>query len=306
MDASAFSETNVTKVSGCTGWTFKNGAFKGSKVSVLDSNTGKMTFAAGAFLGDTAKKITLTGNSVLKTGCFSGCENVETIVLSGDVTLEAGAFSGCTNLQNIVFKKGTTIIDNGSLSSKTLGCSDSVVLQTYGADGLWKMRDDSAYKVERMDAYISYNDSTKKLYAGDKLNLNAELINDSAVSVQYLSSDTKVVKVSSKGKITALKSGKATVTILVTSAKKVYTKKLDLSVYNILNKSIVLKKGKTYAVKPTVTIKDVKFTYTTSDKKVCSISSNGKITAKKTGTAVIKIKSSRGGVGKIKVKVVKK
>lgn len=122
----------------------------------------------------------------------------------------------------------------------------------------------------------------------------------------WKSNNTKIVKVSSNGKITAQsKTGKATITVTLKSG---LTKKITVKVQKnavactkvTLNKSSVsLKKGKSFILKPTV--KPItcvqKIKYSSSNKKVATVSSKGKITAKKKGKATITVT-----VGKKKVK----
>ena len=129
---------------------------------------------------------------------------------------------------------------------------------------------------------------------------------------EWKSSNSKVVKVDRRtGKLTALKKGTAVITVttqkgakasckIKVQSGKVSTKKLKL------NKTYVeLKKGKSFTVKYTrtpLTASD-KVTYKTSNKKVATVSSSGKIKAKKKGTATITVRSASGKTAKLKVKV---
>ena len=125
----------------------------------------------------------------------------------------------------------------------------------------------------------------------------------------WKSSNTKIVKVSSKGKITAQsKTGKATVTVTLKSGKSakitVTVQKGTVKTEKIsgLPKSVSLKKGKKTTLKPVLTplTSQEKITFTSSDKKVATVDSKGVITAKKKGTAKITVKS---GSKKVTVKV---
>ena len=65
-------------------------------------------------------------------------------------------------------------------------------------------------------------------------------------------------------------------------------------------------RGKTYMLKATLSKSGKygrKLTWTTSDKKVASVSSNGKVTARKKGTAVITVKTGNGLTKKCKITV---
>lgn len=129
----------------------------------------------------------------------------------------------------------------------------------------------------------------------------------------WSSSNTKVFKVSKSGKITAKRwSGKATkkatLTIKLKSglkktvkvsvqAGKVKTSKIS-GIKAKLSMKAGTKKNLHPAVKPITS--QQKVTYHSSNKKVVSVSSSGKLTAKKKGTATITVKS---GSKKVKCKV---
>lgn len=127
----------------------------------------------------------------------------------------------------------------------------------------------------------------------------------------YKSSNTKVATVDKKGKVTAKKKGKATITVTMKSgAKAKYTvnvQKGKVTTKSIkLNKSsCTLKKGKTLTLKVTrnpITATE-KITYSSSKKKVATVNSKGKITAKKKGKATITVKTSNGKKATCKITV---
>lgn len=124
----------------------------------------------------------------------------------------------------------------------------------------------------------------------------------------YKVADTRIAKVSSKGKITARKKGKTKLTVTLASGKKltakvtvqkgtVKTKKITVN-----RRKIELKKGKKFKVKTTLTplTSQQKITYTiTSGKKVVKVS-KGIIKGVKKGKAVIAVKS---GSKKLKIRI---
>ncbi len=125
------------------------------------------------------------------------------------------------------------------------------------------------------------------------------------------SSNPKVVTVNSNGKITAKsKKGKATITVTLKSGFsrdiKVNVQKNEVTCTKItLNKkSVTLKNGKSFTLKPTVQpITCIqKVTYSTSDSSVATVSSKGVIKAKKKGKVTITVKAGKKKV-KCKVKV---
>ncbi|MGN1050894.1 MAG: Ig-like domain-containing protein, partial [Acutalibacteraceae bacterium] len=118
----------------------------------------------------------------------------------------------------------------------------------------------------------------------------------------YKSSNTRVAKVDSRGKLTALKAGTARITITNNKVSKVFTVKV---LNPKLNKtSVSISRGKSYTLKITGKIGTAKFY--TSNKKIATVNSKGKITvnkkAKRGSTATITVKTN-GITLKCKVKV---
>lgn len=138
--------------------------------------------------------------------------------------------------------------------------------------------------------------------------------NDSIASVS--SSNTKIATVKKSGsngyKITGKKKGTAKITIVTKAGvKKTITIKVSSSKslkpsVTVSKSSISLRKGKNYTVEPVIkaVVKNGKITYSTTNKKIATVNSKGKITAKKKkGTCYIQIKMDGRVVKKIKVKV---
>lgn len=126
----------------------------------------------------------------------------------------------------------------------------------------------------------------------------------STQKVTYSSSNKKVASVSSKGVVTAKKAGTAKITVKSGSKKVVVTvtvPKTKTTDITVVSKATV-KKGKTYSLKATVAPgnSDQAVTYTSSNKKVATVTKTGTIKGVKKGTATITVKS--GSVTK-KVKV---
>lgn len=130
-------------------------------------------------------------------------------------------------------------------------------------------------------------------------------------AVSYKSSNKKIVKVTKKGKLKALKNGKATITVTSKADKK---KKATIKVVvktpvtkvKLNQKEISLTEGETAVVKATVSPKKAtikKVSYKSSNKAVAKVNSKGKITAVAEGTAVITVTSKDGNAKKATCKV---
>lgn len=120
----------------------------------------------------------------------------------------------------------------------------------------------------------------------------------SVETVKYKTSNKKVAVVTAGGKITAKGAGTAKITATAGKAKFVVTvtvpKTKNTAIKNV-PKTKTLKKGKFFILQPKVNPagSDEKITYSTSNKKIVTVNAKGKMTAKKSGTAVITVKSGR-------------
>lgn len=133
---------------------------------------------------------------------------------------------------------------------------------------------------------VSLNKYNGTLYVKGSTTIKATVKNGKGKTT-YKSSNTKIARVNSVGKITAIKAGKAKITVTNNGAKKIYT----VTVKNpVVKKSIVLKKGKTTTLK--ITGKIGKATFKSSNTKVAKVYANGKIKAMKKGNATVTIKTN--------------
>ncbi len=130
--------------------------------------------------------------------------------------------------------------------------------------------------------------------------------------VTWTSSNKKIATVNSKGKISTKKAGTVTITAKTANGK---TATVKIKVVLPDAKKVVLSKkgtvkltaGKTLTLKATVTPKlaSQKVTWTSSNKKIATVSSSGKVTAKKIGSVTITAKTANGKKASVKIKVVK-
>lgn len=157
---------------------------------------------------------------------------------------------------------------------------------------------------------IKLNKKSATIYKGKTLTLKATL-KPTGVSdkISWSSSRPTVAKVSSKGKITALKKGTTTITAKTRSGKKatckVTVKEVAAKKIKLNKTAVVLEEEKTYTLKTTLTPKNSTDTlkWSSSNPKVAKVSSNGKITAIKPGTATITVKTQKGKKATCKVTV---
>ena len=115
----------------------------------------------------------------------------------------------------------------------------------------------------------------------------------------YKSSNKKIFTVNKKGKIKAKKKGTAKLTVTLASGKKATAKvkvqkgTVKTTKVTVNTSKLVLLKGGSYTLRTTLAplTTQQKATYSSSNKKVVTVSSKGVLNAKKKGTAKITVKS---------------
>lgn len=157
--------------------------------------------------------------------------------------------------------------------------------------------------VKTLPEKITLDKTTAEVYATKSIKLKATVSpsTTSDKSVTWKSSNTKVAVVDANGKVTGVGSGTATITATSTtknpvsaSCKVTVLKKKEVTGLSLSSDGGSMYKGKTHTLVATIypsnaTFKDVK--WTSSNSKVVSVDANGKLTALKAGTAVIKCTS---------------
>ncbi|MDE6233897.1 MAG: Ig-like domain-containing protein, partial [Lachnospiraceae bacterium] len=126
---------------------------------------------------------------------------------------------------------------------------------------------------------IKLNKVKATMYVGSSMNLK---LTGNNKKVNWSSSNKKIASVSSKGKVSAKKAGKATIT--ATSNKKKYKCKITVKNPYLSKTKLTITGRKTYTLKLIgTTVKS----WVSLDKKIATVNSKGKITTKKAGTTVI-------------------
>lgn len=147
--------------------------------------------------------------------------------------------------------------------------------------------------------------SKKTMYRGTSKKFTVKITPSKAKKrkLQWYSSNKKVATVSSKGTVTAKKNGTAYITARVKSQKskkvrcKVTVKTKKVSKVSFNTSKAVLQQGKYYTRKPSVSPSyayNKKVTYKSSNTKVATVNSAGKIYAKGQGTATITATAADG------------
>ena len=154
---------------------------------------------------------------------------------------------------------------------------------------------------------VSLNKSATTLTEGESETLTATITPSNATgdkTVKWSSSNEAVAAVDSNGKVTAKKAGTAVITATSSNGKTagctVTVKQKEIAITGIgLNKSTTsLTEGEsetlTATIAPSNATGDKTVKWSSSNEAVAAVDSNGKVTAKKAGTAVITATSSNG------------
>ena len=148
---------------------------------------------------------------------------------------------------------------------------------------------------------IKLSAGKKTLGRKERYTLKTTLVPSTAVTkkIKFTSSNKKAATVDKKGRITAVKEGKATITAITANGKKaickVTVKKAPSSIKLSVGNAKSLKKGKTLKLKVTRSTGSAgNVTFSSDNEKVATVTSSGKIKAIKKGKAKITAKTYNG------------
>ena len=138
------------------------------------------------------------------------------------------------------------------------------------------------------EAKFSMNATAKTLYTKGQNKVSLKLNTNLSDQITWSSSNKKVATVNSKGVVTAKAKGTAVITATCGEYKATCTVTVKTPTLKLAKTSASIKVGKKTTIKatatPTGTVK-----YTSSNKKIATVSSKGVVTGKKKGTAKITV-----------------
>ena len=288
--------------------------YKSSKTSVATvSTSGKITAIAKG-----TATITVTSED---GGYTATCKVVVTQPVTGikisktsytltmgskeSVTLTATISPSNASTKTVTWKSSNTKVAKVSSSGKVtaVGPGKATITVTSN-DGGYK--ETCTVTVIQPLKSVKFSSSNATFYVGQKsaLPLVFTPSNASNKNVTWKSSDTKIATVDSDDKITAVKTGKCTITVKAKdggySAKCTLTvvKKVNVTSVKLNKSSVTVNMGKTYTLKPTVSPSNASnknVTWSSSNPKVATVNSKGVVTAVKGGKAVITCKTKDQG-----------
>ncbi len=208
-----------------------------------------------------------------------------------------------------------TVDQNGFVTAKAAGTANISVTASNGSQAVCvvTVKSDSVTPVTPPNpvrvSKVALNKKSLTLGVGEKFSLKATISPQNAANptVTWKSSNPKVVKILKSGMVKGVKKGKATITASADgkTAKCTITVKAAPKKISLNAKKKTLKKGKTFQIRvklPKNTASN-KITYSSSKRKVASVSAKGKVKALKKGKAVITAKTFNGKKAKITITV---
>lgn len=202
-------------------------------------------------------------------------------------------------------KKVVTVSSKGKIKGVKTGKATITATASNGKKATCKV---TVVKSSKKASSIKLNAKTITLKKGAYKQLKATISKNSTDKVTWSSSNKKVATVDKNGVVVGVKKGTVTITAKTSSGKKATCKvtvKVPATGVKLNKTAVTLKKGKSITLKAKMTPSGSsdKLTWKTSNKKVATVSSKGKVTAVKKGTATITVKTSSGKKATCKVTV---
>ena len=235
--------------------------------------------------------------SALKTigaNAFTYCSGLTGVEIPASVSeIGKNAFSNCKALESV----RSFMTQPCSITEKTFTVYDKATLYVpAGAKALYEATEawNSFKSIAGITVKVKLNKTKATLEKGKTVTLKATLspADLAEKSVTWKSSNKKVATVSSKGKVKAVKAGTATITCTskMTGAKATCKVTVINGTVTLSETELFIEKGTKKTLEATVTpttLEDKSVTWTTSNKKIATVSSTGKVKGVKYGTATI-------------------
>ena len=272
-----------------------------------------------AFAGCSGLTSVTIPNSTIGECAFYKCSGLTSITIgSGVIAIYSMAFAECPELTDVYCnakKPSDTDPDDGEedyeggLFSETNAFEGSYIeyatlhvpngcSAAYKAVAPWKK-----FKsiVEMVDAKVKLSKTKATIEKGKTLTLKATVTPAELAdkSVKWKSSNKNVATVTSAGKVKAVSAGTATITCTSVSTGAKATCKVTVGYVELDKTEAILQKGKTMTLKATVyptTLTDKTVTWESSNTKIATVTSAGKVKGVKAGTATITCTSNAAGL----------
>ncbi len=182
-------------------------------------------------------------------------------------------------------------VKNGKVTAKNYGKANIKVYTDNGKTDTCKIT------VKKAPKKITLNKKAITLNKGKSYTLKSTITKGTyTCKISYSTSNKNVATVNSKGKVTAKNPGIAKITAMTANGKKAYCK-VTIKGISINRRSLTLRTCNTAKLKVTLvgfSAKDKKLSWTSSNKRVATVSSAGNVAAKAPGKATITARTPSG------------
>ena len=244
------------------------------------------------------------GNSLesISIGLFKNCSKIENITLGAAVNeVCESAFENCPELINVyccakeVPNTYSDAFKGSYVEYATLhvpvGCIDA-----FKAAAPW-----SSFKNIVEIVGVELDKTEVSVLKGNSVTLTASVYPEDLEdkSVTWKSSNAAVATVTAEGKVTGVKTGTTVITCTSNATGKSATCKVTVGKVSLDKSKVSIEKGKTVTLTSTVnpaSLEDKSVTWESSNTKVATVSSEGKVTGVKTGSAIITCTSVATGL----------
>lgn len=302
--------------------TIKTAAFTSGdkKIATVDKN-GLIT---GVAEGETVVTVRADGNNeiykTVKVKVLQGTEKITAeqkeyaVYENGSVKINVTVLPANAHNAAVTFSSADEKIANvdtdGNIKAVSKGKTVITVQSVQNPDVKLSIN----VEVKRAVKEISLNIKERTVYSGDGFDLVATLAPADAndLSVTWTTSDESIVRVNTKGGVTAVKGGVATITATSNDSGKTATCKVTVrqspESVELSEKTKSLNVGTSFKLTATVlpeTTYNKDVTFTSSDESVAKVDKDGNVTALKIGECTVKATASDGKtVAECKIKVV--
>ena len=191
--------------------------------------------------------------------------------------------------------KTDDIVEGKAMAPETLRNKQTYVQLGWDFSSTWKISDGDSYPqltAVGVDTKFTLNKTEVSILKGSSLTLTYTLtpLTLEDKSVTWKSSNTKVATVTSAGKVTGVMTGVVTITCTSNATGLSATCKVTVGKVNLDKAKAAVLKGETLTLTPTVyptTLSDKTVTWKSSNTKVATVSSSGKVTGVMTGVVTI-------------------
>ena len=274
------------------------------------------TISVEAFKGCSSLTSVSIPNSVTSIGysSFEGCIALKSINIgSGAKTIENQAFANCDELTD-VYCLAEKVSQDDSWDHEGLYTHPEAFKDSYpqymtlhvpkGCSAVYKAVEPwKNFKsiVEMIDAKVKLNKTKATIEKGKTLTLKATITPSDLPdkSVTWESSNTNVATVTSAGKVMGINAGTSTITCTSNSTGAKATCKVTVGYVELDKTEATIMKGKTTTLSATVypsSLIDKSVTWESSNTKIATVTSAGKVKGVKAGTATITCTSNATGL----------